>query len=214
MTSRDQILKKLRAVRQPFTDIPPVEERRHMVPLEDLSSAGLRERFIMEAEKLKCKVWQVEDAESANQKLLELIGEEKCILSWSPPHIPIDGLESMLSSAGITIADPHDGNVKVGVSGVSAALAATGSLVIVSGEGKSRSASLFPTVYIAVIQENQIVPDLETWFIRQREAGLDQFREASNTVVVSGPSKSADIGMELVVGAHGPAKVHVILLPK
>ena len=56
MSSRDNILGRLRAARRPFEDLPPLTSHRHMAPVDDTSPEALRARFIQEAEALGCLV--------------------------------------------------------------------------------------------------------------------------------------------------------------
>ncbi|MEZ4518784.1 MAG: lactate utilization protein [Chloroflexota bacterium] len=104
--------------------------------------------------------------------------------------------------------------MRVGLTGADAGLAATGSLVLQSGSGRYRAASLLPPLHIAVLTADRIVPDLENWWTQQRAAGLDQVRQRSNIVVITGPSRTADIAMQLVMGMHGPRELHLILLDR
>ena len=53
------------------------------------------------------------------------------------------------------------------------------------------------------------MPTFETWMAAQ---DLDQFRSASNVVLISGPSRTADIANELVMGVHGPGSVQIAVL--
>jgi L-lactate dehydrogenase complex protein LldG len=212
MSSRDQILNTLRAVRQPFTDLPPVETRRPMVPVADTSPAGLLDLFTREAEALRCQVAAFDDPGAAARHIINLIGDDRSVLSWDLAHVPLPGLGEVLAGAGIRIALPSDPSVRVGITGAEAALAGTGGLVLASGTGKSRQPSLLPEVHICVITLDQIVPNFEAWMASQRAAGLDQFRSASCVVLISGPSRTADIANELVMGVHGPGAVHVVVL--
>ena len=59
MASREHILNKLRKAQQPFTEIPPIPDRRHMVPMPETSQKDVVQRFITEAELLTCHVYQV-----------------------------------------------------------------------------------------------------------------------------------------------------------
>ncbi|MCA9922351.1 MAG: LUD domain-containing protein [Anaerolineales bacterium] len=68
-------------------------------------------------------------------------------------------------------------------------------------------------VHIAVLTADQILPDLESWWARQRANGLDQTRSAAKIAVITGPSRTADIAMELVLGMHGPRELHLVILP-
>lgn len=213
MSSRENILAALREAPRPFAEasVPP-DQYLHMAPHADQDLAELRERFVAEAEKLSCVVHQPATPGAAIEILLELLGEDKTIISWDLDHIPLPGLKEALAQAGIAPADAKDPNVRVGVSGADALLAATGSLVLCSGRGKLRTASLLPPVHVAVATQSQLLPDLESWLDTHEDVGKERLRQASNVVVISGPSRTADIAMQLILGMHGPGELHIILL--
>ncbi|MDQ7027153.1 MAG: lactate utilization protein [Anaerolineae bacterium] len=209
MPSRHIILKKLRAAQQPFTDIEPIAEKKAVVTVDDTSPQALRQRFIDTARTVKVTVHEVNSPNDALEIILDLIGDEKQILSWQPEHIPLPELHTTLKNDGISIAERQDGSVPVGITGVDAALAATGSLILYSGTGQYRATSLLPDKHIAIMKTSQIVADMETWVAQTK----DDFNKPSNITLITGPSKTADIGQELILGAHGPRAVHIILLP-
>ena len=212
MGSREQILGKLKAARKPFENVPPIAERKHMVKLADVSPGTLRARFIDEAEKLSCYVCEAKTDQEAIDYILAVLDDRKQVMSWDAAHIPIEGYRDALDKHEIAVSGYNDPTVFVGVTGVDAALAATGSLVLIAGAGKYRTTSLLPDVHIAVVKGDQLLPDMEAWITQQKQVGTPAFKESSNTVIVSGPSKTADIGQELIKGAHGPRQVHIILL--
>ena len=219
MSARDRILGKLRQTQKPFSDVQPIRERRHMIPRRDLSPLAQLQLFTDEAEAVGCFVYQL-DHNAAFEQIMELIGDDRSVLSWEESEIPLEGLHGMLESLGVTVAGQSDGradtdasgDVRVGITGVNAALAATGSLILESGGGRYRNTSLLPDVHIALMRAEQITPDLETWQQIQKGAGYPAFTVASNTTVITGPSKTADIAHQLVKGAHGPREVHVMIL--
>lgn len=211
MDARRKILGKLREAQRPFTDVKPIKERRHMIVSEDLSPDERMQLFVSEAEKLGCFIYQL-DQSSAVEQIMELIGGDQSILSWDENQLPMQELPGMLASLGVKVARHDAGDIRVGITGISAALAATGSLVLESGAGRHRSTSLLPDVHIALMRAEQILPDLESWQQAQQQLGYPAFTKSSNTTVVTGPSKTADIGHELVKGAHGPREVHIVIL--
>ncbi|MBI5958334.1 MAG: LUD domain-containing protein [Chloroflexi bacterium] len=213
MSSRESILKNLKAARSPFVDVPPVENRREVVLQDDLRPEALRAHFIKEAEKLSCQVTICASAADAIEQLLALLGDDRLLLSWDLPHIPLPGLAEALEHAGIKIAAPADAAVRVGLTGIDVALASTGSFILFSGPGKPRAVSLLPDLHVAVMTAGQIVPNLETWSATERANQIEDFRQTSSVLIVSGPSRTADIAMQLVLGAHGPAAVHILMLP-
>lgn len=212
-STREQILAKLRAAQQPFTDVPPFENPRAVVPITDHSPAALLALFVQEAEKLGCLVYQQPEAETVAQ-ILTLIGDDKTILSWDFKHIPLASLPQALAAQGVTVApDPTQDGVRVGITGADALLAGTGSLVVCSGAGKPRATSLLPDIHIAIVKASQMVADFETWSAQQKSSGHSAYRAPANTIVISGPSKTADIAQELIKGAHGPRVLHIFIVP-
>jgi L-lactate dehydrogenase complex protein LldG len=213
MNSREQILGKLRKSPRPFSDASFIIGRQPIVPVADLQPPSLQALFIEQAQKLDCTVQFCSEPAAALQYLFALIGTDKFVSSWDADTIPLLGLAKALTDAGVQIAAPDDPSVRIGITGADAALAGTGSLVLTSGPGKSRLVSLLPFIHIAIITAAQILPHLEAWVDQQRRIGLQHFRQTSNVLLISGPSRTADIAMELVLGAHGPAEVHILILP-
>ncbi|MCP4142583.1 MAG: hypothetical protein GY755_20280 [Chloroflexi bacterium] len=179
----------------------------HVVPNLSDNPEELLLRFITEAEKLSCKTHQVTDEKGAVEEILALIEGEEKVLGWSFDKIGLPDLESALNEKNIVVDKSANPEARYGITGADAALAATGSIILSSGAGKPRVASLLPLIHIAVLRREQIMQDLESWI-----AAKEDFTESSNVFVISGPSKTADIAMELVMGMHGPQELHIILI--
>ena len=86
------------------------------------------------------------------------------------------------------------------------AVAETGGFVVSSGGPRRRLASLAVPIHIGIIRTEQLVPDLLDWAVKLPKD------PPANQVLVSGPSKTADIELTLVVGVHGPKEEHVLIL--
>lgn len=209
--SRQQILQALRRDQRPFPAAKPPETYQPMVPLGNLPASEVQALFIQNAQKAACIVHRPASDVAAFETLMQVVGGDETISCWEPDLIPLNGLEEALQRAGIGRVG-EDASVRVGLTGVDAALAATGSLVLSSGKGRFRTASLLPPIHVAVLSSAQIMPDLEHWWAEQRATGLDLMRQSSNIVVITGPSRTADIAMQLVMGMHGPRELHIILL--
>jgi L-lactate dehydrogenase complex protein LldG len=100
---------------------------------------------------------------------------------------------------------------RVGLTGADAAVASTATLVVTTAPGKGRLATILPPVHIAVITLDQIVARLEDWVALQRADDLGAIRQAGNFCLISGPSRTGDIEMQLVLGVHGPGRVQVVV---
>jgi L-lactate dehydrogenase complex protein LldG len=113
-------------------------------------------------------------------------------------------------AAGLAL-EPRAANADdaIGVTGAFAAIAETGTLVLAAGPETPASASLLPETHIAVVGANRIVAYMEDAFALAREA-FGQLPRAIN--FVSGPSRTADIDQTIVLGAHGPSRLHIVLI--
>ncbi len=94
-----------------------------------------------------------------------------------------------------------------------AAFASTGSIVLASGRGKSRAASLLPLRHLVLVPMSRIHPTVEAWLRTLRhDQALGSFLRVSGQIVfITGPSKSADIELNLTLGVHGPRVVHALI---
>ena len=144
-------------------------------------------------------------------------------LSWNESELGWPGLIDALTSRGlgrVTYDLPFDqpgrdqgaralANVGFGLTGSDAALAEGGGIVLVSGPGRGRLASLLPAVHVAIVRTSQMCLSLPALLA----ARPDLVDRGSNFTVVAGPSRTADIEMTLTHGMHGPKHVHAILTP-
>lgn len=109
--------------------------------------------------------------------------------------------------------DESQGSDKVGITGCFCALAETGTLVLLSGPQSYASTHLLPETHIALVPASRIVATMEDAFALMR-AELGGVRQMMPRAVnmVSGPSRSGDIEQTIVLGAHGPFRVHLVVL--
>ena len=114
------------------------------------------------------------------------------------------------NGAGLSLqARAARGDDAVGVSGVFCAIAETGTLCVTSGAGTPASVSLVPETHVAVVPAARIVAHMEdAWGLMRAELG--QLPRVVN--YISGPSRTADIEQTVVLGAHGPARVHIVIV--
>jgi L-lactate dehydrogenase complex protein LldG len=96
----------------------------------------------------------------------------------------------------------------VGVTGALWAVAETGTVVVSAAPPDGRAPSLLPSVHIAFVAKSRLLPTVRELFVRIAE--MESY--PSNLVLITGPSKSADIGNELALGVHGPGELHVVLV--
>ena len=99
----------------------------------------------------------------------------------------------------------------VGVSHADAGVAETGTLVLTSGPDNPTTLNFLPDHHIVVVDASTVSGDYETvWADLRRRFGAGAMPRTVN--LVTGPSRSADIGQVLQLGAHGPVAVHIFVL--
>jgi L-lactate dehydrogenase complex protein LldG len=102
------------------------------------------------------------------------------------------------------------GDDLVGITGVFCAIAETGTLMMASGTSTPAATSLLPETHIAIASKARIVRGMEeAWQLLRAEHPV--MPRAVN--FISGPSRTADIEQTVSMGAHGPYRVHIILMP-
>jgi L-lactate utilization protein LutC len=87
------------------------------------------------------------------------------------------------------------------------AVAETGSLVMRSSPKHGRALSLVPPMHVAIVEAADFLPDLIDLFALLRGQG-----NSAGITIISGPSKTADIELNLVTGVHGPGDVRICIL--
>jgi L-lactate dehydrogenase complex protein LldG len=226
----------------PPADAPPLTAATRMAVTQAMGDKWqLAERFGAELEKLhgsfevfdspvavrlalvsRLRAWaEIEEAERKGPKLET--GQEQIVLTWQPELLPVPGLAETLADtewrlmAPRTLTTPESRDavrfVRVGITGVDAAFAATGSMLLISAPGASRAASLLPLRHIALIPFSRLYANVETFLAERRADGnlAERLRDPAAWHLITGPSKSADIEMNLTLGVHGPKFVHAIL---
>lgn len=134
-------------------------------------------------------------------------------------ELPSPGVASALAAEGwhrVVSAPGEDSGfdrtpvagVDFGVTGSSAALAESGSVVLRHHSGRSRLISALPLIHVALVRVETIYRSLTHW---AREFP-DAPEATANLVIVTGPSRTGDIEQHLNLGVHGPKHVHVVLI--
>jgi L-lactate dehydrogenase complex protein LldG len=161
-------------------------------------------RFMQELEALGARAYRTR--ESGLPALMLGILRERSIdsvLAWDAIE-PVD--LARLREAGIGLVRSVDPTIRAGITGALFGIAQTGTLVLTSGAGQPLTASLTPEIHIAVIRSTQILWSLE------EALQAPSIPQASAAVLITGPSRTADIEMTLTIGVHGPGELHVFIV--
>ena len=208
MSPREEILERLRKKASRVEMPGPWQSQRNF---PDLAA-----RFTTSLTAVRGEVRRTENLEAALVEVGTVLDEvsAKAVVANSEAPLSEVGLDERWPECEWHLVGKTPGDLRefcaradAGLSGVEAALAETGSLVVHSGIGKSRLATLLPPVHIALVPVSCLVQDIFTWTaLRNREMSMP-----SNLNLISGPSKSADIEFTLTLGVHGPKRLVAVL---
>lgn len=98
---------------------------------------------------------------------------------------------------------------QLSITGAFAAVAETGSVVLLSGPGTPTALNFLPDHHIVVLRKSQILSHIEdVWtLLRRRSPTLPR-----TINFITGPSRTADVEQTIQIGAHGPRRLHVVLV--
>ncbi len=186
MTARDQLLTRVRGALGRSTGSPVPEPPPVRLHLPEVSIADRVAQFITALTALAGHVILPSSKDDVREAIKEIVG-------------------------GRSVVTMETGDVKtadVGINFADYALADTGSLVFLSESNQSRLISLLPPAHIGIVARNKILSGLDELFTLVPQPAA----QSSSMVIVTGPSRTADIEMRLVRGVHGPGEVHVIIV--
>jgi L-lactate dehydrogenase complex protein LldG len=215
MSARDNILNRIRTARGATpagkdAERAAVEERIRTHPIGARPATTgweLVQRFREQCVRMSSTVDEVEalaEVPGAVARFLREHGLPMQAVAW-PAIARLDWSDSGVAVDG----RPSGGSDPVGITGVHLAIAETGTLMMLSGPETHLATSLLPETHIAVVPAGRIVPAMEEAWARTR-AEIGALPRAVN--FVSGPSRTADIEGQLQIGAHGPFRVHVVVV--
>lgn len=163
--------------------------------------------FVEQAKKMATTVdeaAQLADVPAAAARYLASLGLPTQAVAWQT----LESLDWTGAGLSVEFRKPEDRDL-VGLTGCFCATAETGTLVLLSAPQTWASGALLPETHIAVVPASRIVAGHEDAFALMR-AERGELPRAVN--FVSGPSRTGDIEQTIILGAHGPYRVHVIVV--
>lgn len=208
MSARENILQGIRSAQA--HGLAPEIERIIAAPIlgpQPAPVADLLNRFIAQAQALSSHVLRVDDRNQIPHTIAHYLTEHhlgRHALCW-PDFLDLDWIAAriVVASQAASVDDA------IGITGAFCAIAETGTLMLLSGAHTPAATSLLPETHIAVLERSRIVATMEeAWALLRRERG--GLPRAVN--FISGPSRTADIEQTVTLGAHGPARVLIVLV--
>jgi L-lactate dehydrogenase complex protein LldG len=208
--SRDHVLHKVRtALGRTGQDAPPPPPARIRVPEVDPDTRIVT--MLRRIEALAGNTYRADSPEHALGYVAEAIEGRSAVASNSP-YLAQCGITALpgVRSGIEDKAELRDlcATADVGITSADYALADTGTLVMLASPQEARMISLLPPAHIAVLPAERILSSLDELFsVLPRPAD-----QTSSMVLITGPSRTADIEQILVRGVHGPGQISVVVV--
>ncbi|MBT6338076.1 MAG: lactate utilization protein [Desulfobacula sp.] len=196
---------------------------------------NLLDLFIEQAELLNLTVKPVENVSQAGYAIQEFIqqtqpewGTQKSVIAWHHPLIEQLNLEKNLDN-DVTLFTTHSSPTPdakerqeirnhllksyIGITAADFCVAQSATLVLRTRPHQPRAVSLVPSIHVAVITLDQIIENLTELYFRLKWDTEEQKLGLTNCMTfISGPSKTGDIELVMVHGAHGPRQMIVYVI--
>ncbi|MCI0480381.1 MAG: lactate utilization protein [Candidatus Dadabacteria bacterium] len=178
----------------------------------------LTEQFIKELLNVNTEVREAQGEEELRDFIAGLVRKEgvSSYAIWESGYINSLGLKELLTGEGLRQIISNDKNdiaeAGVGITGADYAIADTGTLALLTDEDRPRSVSLLPPIHLAIVRKSDIVGDIKELFIILKQR-LDTGQSVPSCMTfITGPSRTADIELNLTLGVHGPKELYVIII--
>jgi L-lactate dehydrogenase complex protein LldG len=199
-----------RAANQPLDQVAsPLAAPTLLVPRSDRNL--YTDLFVQNFESLAGKTFRVQDASAVAPALAPVL-EGKHTVASNAGYLKTCGITALPQvRSGITDRDALReacAAADIGITSVAYALAETGTLVLLSNPQEARLISLLPPVHIAVFPRERILANLDELL------SLIPYpaEQTSSMVLITGPSRTADIEQILVRGVHGPGEIYAVIV--
>ena len=220
MSARDNILARIRAndgkhgstAEAELVAARAVINARTRGPLPTFARHDPMQHFIEECARLKTTLAEVDSVSAVPREVGRYLST---VLDSPTPSISVVGWPKFTAldwqSANIDYTNrPAIGSDLIGLTGCFCAIGETGTLLLLGARNTPKVTALLPETHICVVKKSRLVATMEDAFQLVRDE-MGELPRA--TFFVSGPSRTADIEQTIVIGAHGPYRVHVVLVP-
>jgi L-lactate dehydrogenase complex protein LldG len=211
MNAREQILDDVRRALGRAISTPPAPLPAALLRIPHMDHKQYSALFGQSLEKLAGKFLFVSDKASALSAVRDLLQGKRAVASNAPylEACGITGLSEVQSGFTDRAALREAcATADAGITSVDYALAATGTFVMLSSPKEARLISLLPPMHVAVFPQSKIIANLDQLLSLVPKPAA----ETSSMVLITGPSRTADIEQILVRGVHGPGEVYAIVV--
>jgi L-lactate dehydrogenase complex protein LldG len=174
----------------------------------DLDMDGLADLFVAYAKGVDISVDRVASIEDVPDRVANYLAQENLPATLRvAPDTSLDGIPWKKRPTLTITRGKTDGSDAVGLTGAFAGVAETGTLIMRSGPEHPTTLNFLPDSHLVVIRKSQIVGSYEDAWDKIRD---DEMPRTVN--FITGPSRTGDIEQTIFMGAHGPRRMHIVLV--
>lgn len=200
--ARNEILNRLKSAVYPEPNKPD-----YTAPVYHSIHLPLDHAFKENLEKVNGSVYLCQSEAKLIEYLKPILSNQhkENIVAKSPE------IQSLLKNFDISFSAEKEltNSIEVGITNCEYLIAQTGSVMMSSALPGGRRLFVYPPIHVIIARKNQVLDYLDTAYQKIQE----KYREKlpSQLTLITGPSRTADIEKTLVMGAHGPRELHVLL---
>jgi L-lactate dehydrogenase complex protein LldG len=221
--SREEILHTIRkglkgtSSDEDFTKRNISNEAQEIQHLTTEQQSTLKYQFISELSNVNTKILEARDETEINKVILNLTKEKKLesFSIWESKYLKKLKLKKSLKDAGLELITAKNknriANSNIGITEVDYAIVDTGTLVLLANNNQPRSVSLLPPIHLAIVRPESLVRDIQDLFVILKSEQEEEEDITSCMTFITGPSRTADIELNLTLGVHGPKELYVII---
>lgn len=211
MSSRDTMLENVRRAlgRAAGPISAPLAAPRLRIPLKDRNAYA--DLFGQNLEKLAGKVLRVPTPAEVAPALADLL-RGKSVIASNAPFLKECGINALPQvQSGFTDREALRAicsTADIGITSADYALAETGTFVMLSSSQEARMISLLPPAHVAIFPRSRLLANLDELLAILPSPA----EQTSSMVLITGPSRTADIEQILVRGVHGPGEIYAVIV--
>lgn len=221
--SREEILHTIRkglkdaSSDEDFTKRNISNEAQEIQHLTIEQQSTLKSKFISELSNVNTKILEASDETEINKVILNLTKEKKLesFSIWESQYLKKLKLKKSLKHAGLKLITAkyknRIANSNIGITEADYAIVDTGTLVLLTKNNQPRSVSLLPPIHLAIVRPEKLVRNIQDLFVILKSEQEEEEDIMSCMTFITGPSRTADIELNLTLGVHGPKELYVII---
>lgn len=182
----------------------------------------LTDQFVEEVRKISGNANVVESEDEIRDFIIRLIEERgfSSFTIWESDLLQRLHLRDDLQNKGLKFASPNNkeemAKADIGITEADFAIAETGTIVLTANEKQPRTVSLIPPIHIAILKSTKIAGNINDLFalLSNSISEMGSIDELTSCMTfITGPSRTADIELNLTLGVHGPKEILVLVYP-